>query len=171
MQMVKRVLLILLIAWGAVILLAPKKELYYLLERQLQKQGIILAQEKLTETPLGLKVEEAKLYLEGVEFGKIDRISLWTLLVYTQVDVKSFQPASRVRKLLNLELSRARIRYALWHPSRMKVEAEGSFGKTEGMIDLRKRTILLRWTKTGNLQGLKSYLKKDSKGWYYERKF
>lgn len=171
MQMVKKISVILLLSWGAIILLAPKKELYYLLEHRLKKQGIVLAHESLGEYPFGLNAKKADLYLEGLKLGEIERLSFWTLLFYTQMDLKSFRPSTQIRGLPIPRLRHMRVGYGLWAPGQLSVEAEGDFGVAKGTVDLRERKIRLRLVKVGDIQNIRNFLKKDSKGWRYERKY
>lgn len=171
MQMVKRVFLIAVLVWGAFILFAPKRELYYLLEQRLQKEGIVLSQERIRETPLGLQIKEAKLYYKGIQLGTVNEAAFWTLLFFTEIDVEGFRSSPGLRKVLDLQLSKARFRHSLLHPMTLAIDAEGNFGLVSGTMDLRTRQLRLRWLRTGEMKGLLPYLKRNGKEWYYEQKF
>lgn len=171
MQMVKRILLPILAVWLAVILLAPKERLYYQLERQLSRQGIVLGGEHLHWRPLGLKITDAKVYFQGIETGKLPEADFWTLLVYSELRTGPFLPAPGVGNFLDLKLTKARLVHELWHPGTVFVDAEGDFGHLKGSIDLRKRILHLRLDKPGKIDAIKRYFKRDKEGWYYEQKF
>jgi len=171
MHLVKKTALIVAALWVSLILFAPKRELYYLLEQQLQKEGIVLSQERIHETAFGLELEGAVISVQGIELGKVKRIRVWTLLLFSQVEMERFESSPGMRKIADIELARARVWHAVWHPMSLKLEAEGSIGKVRGEIDLQKRKLRLHWQKVGEISALKPYLKKEKKGWVYERSF
>ena len=171
MHMVKKVLLIFAALWVSLILFAPKQELYYLLEHQLQKEGIILSQERIQETALGLEIENAIVSVQGIEVGEVKRIRFWTLLLYSQVDLVGFESSPGIRKMADINLERAKLRHAVWHPLTLSLEAEGNFGVVDGEIDLSRRTLRLRWQKVGEISLFRPYLKKEKGAWVYERRF
>ena len=171
MQMVKRALLLLIVLWLSIILFAPKQELYYLLEERLQNSGVILNETRIDENAMGLTLEKVTLYIQGVDLGKIKQIDLWTLLFYTRIDITAFTPSPGILKIADIRLKKAHFQYAVWNPEQIRIEVEGNIGKVVGSFDLKKHLLRLRWEKTGAIDPIKPYLKRDKKGWYYERIF
>jgi len=171
MQMVKKLLLSIMVLWASIIIFAPKRELYYLLENRLQKVGVVLNGELINTTFSGFKVQKAQLYFQGIKVGEIGEIDFWTIILFSQVDLKNFVPSPGMKKLFDIRLKQAKAKHRLWHPLIVKVEAEGSFGLVDGQIDLAKRNVRIQWLKVGDIHLLKPYLKKDKKGWYYEKSY
>jgi hypothetical protein len=169
--MVRRVSLLLIAAWLAVILLAPKEQLYYLLERQLSRQGVVLGGEQFHWRPLGFKITNAKIYFQGIEVGRVPEARFWTLLAYSELRTGPLLLSPEIRKFLDLKLTRARLIHEIWHPRTLLIDAEGDFGHLRGSIDLQRRLLHLRLDKTGKIDGLKRYFKRDKEGWVYEQKF
>ena len=171
MQMVIKVLAILLVIWISVIGFAPKKELYYALEKFLQPRGVVISDESLREKPWGFEIDHGKLIVKGVQIGHFEAISLLPLLVYNRVELRGFAPAKGIARFFPVKIRKGVAVYALWHPGQVEFYAEGNFGKVKGFYDVWKRKLHLRWIEVGDISALRSYLIKKKEGWIYERKF
>ena len=171
MSLVKKTILIVLTLWISLILFAPKRELYYLLEKRLQKEQIVLSQERIRETALGLTITGGTLSIQGVKVGRIERIAFWTVLVYSDLEIENFKSDPGMAKFIDIEVSHADFRHTLLKPTVLTFFASGSFGDVKGTINLLDRSVKLRWLKTGEISALKPYLKRDNEGWFYERNF
>jgi hypothetical protein len=169
--MVGKGLLALLVLWTAILLFAPKKELYFLLEKRWEPEGVVVSGERIQETPFGLVLEGGELYYEGIDLGHFRRITLHPYLWINRIDIEEFTPAKTLEILPEISLHHARILYHPWRPKTLRVFADGSFGKVKGTIDWSKKMIRLRWIEFGEIQRIRPYLKKDEEGWYYEQSF
>jgi len=171
MQMVKRGVFSLLLLGIALLLFAPKTELYYALEHWMEPRGVILSGERIHETPLRLELDDATLYYDGVALGTIGAIGVEPYLVTNRVVIRNFAPSEDLGPLTGIAVRQATVRYALWHPKTVRIHAVGTFGEVKGRFDPFRRTLLLRWVRVGNIEALRPYLNKDREGWYYERTF
>lgn len=171
MQMVKKILVILLAFWIAMILLAPKRDLYFFAQKKLQKSGILLRAATTKENPFGLTLEELRISYKGLTLGTWKEVHVWTLIFYSEIDAEDFVPSAMLQHLFEGTIGEMRLRYSLVHPRRITLILSGSLGTAKGWIDLKKRTIFLQWTKIGKLGSLRNYLKHDKRGWHYERQF
>lgn len=171
MQVVKKSILLLLTALIAFILFAPKRELYYLLQKKLQQEGIVLDQRKIIEKPLGLHLEEVTIYWQGIELGTFRTLDAETFLLYNRLDGYAFQISPAMQRFVRLAIDHLKIRYRLWNPRHLVLEAQGSFGRIHGFYDIKERMLRVRWTRIGEIENLRPYLKRDKEGWYYERQF
>ncbi len=155
----------------AVVGFAPKKELYYLLEYRLQKEGILISGERLHDSIFTLNLDGGTLIAKGIDVGKIEHASIVTMLLYNRIDLQGFLPSRFVSKFAPIRLRHARAEYALWHPTTIRLRAEGEIGSVEGSIDLRKHLVRLHWIKVGKIGPLRPYLKRTKEGWFYEYRF
>jgi len=171
MQMVKKVILIFLAVFIASLVFAPKKDLYFLLEKELQKNGVVLSDEKIDSNLFGLDITDTKVYVENTYIGDIKNISLLTLLIYSDIDILEFNPVDSIKRVFPLAIKRAKVNYAIWNPFEVKISIDSSVGKINGFIDLNKRRVLLRFLDKNRVHSIRTYLKRDKNGWYYEQSF
>lgn len=171
MQMVKKTVVILLTLWITTILFAPKKDLYFYVQKHLQTSGILLQAEKTEETALGLKWRELHLSYKGLEIGTWRSAEAWTLIFYTEFEAKQFIPSQSFQRLFDGQIEKMHLHYTLLDPERIALVVSGTFGTARGWIELQQKRIFLRWKKIGKLETLRNYLKQDKKGWYYEQRF
>jgi predicted ribosome-associated RNA-binding protein Tma20 len=69
--MVKKILVSLLLVWGALILFMPKEEIYFSLERELAKQGVEINEAHIDEGLFTLKLEGVTVYVKGIEVATL----------------------------------------------------------------------------------------------------
>jgi hypothetical protein len=167
--MVKKTLIIILAFFIGLLVFAPKKSLYYLLEGELKNNAIVLSDENISTNPFGLKISNAKVYVENTYIGDIKEISLLTLLFYNDISIIEFEPTESIKKMLPISIKKADILYAIWNPLEVKISLDGSMGKADGKLDLAEQKIIIRFEKGANIAPIREYLKKDQNGWYYEQ--
>jgi len=169
--MVKKILLVLILLPFLVLLLAPKTELYHLLEKRLAAQDIVISGEQVHTTPIGLSLEHPTFYLKGAPVATAQSVSLWSLLLYSRMDVeglvfdpsfKNFVPPSvHTITLIHSVVDPLNIQGTLTDPKMMGT----------GTIDLKERSATLHVSKLPGDSPLKRYLKHTKGGWVYESKF
>lgn len=171
MQMVKKSLIALMIAWLAIFVFMPKQELYYKLEEELAKHEIKLNEEKMNEGLFSLSLNQVTVYFKGINVATIEEVNLFTLLFYSGVEVQSLTVDDSLKTMIPQEIERADIRHSVLSPLEILVDASGSFGAIAGNVDLNERKVHLDFNESKNIEMLKPQLKKDEKGWYYEASF
>jgi hypothetical protein len=172
MQAVMKFLLATLVVLAAFILFSPKKHLYFLGEKQLQKAGIVLHGEKVKEKAAGVGISGARVFYRGMEIGTIRHADLSTLLFHSRVKIEGFSLSPVVSRMMNVSVREIRMDYALWNPGSISVEIDGDFGAAAGEIDLRENRISLRFSREGEtFPLLKPYLKNRKGVWIYEQRF
>ncbi len=174
MQMVKKILFWIIAAWLAIIVFAPKRELYYMLEEELAKQDIILHGEAIEEGLLGLTVKHPTLYVNKIEAATIDEIGVTTLLLWNSVTVRGITVNSMAREWIPAPVDQVGAEYAVWAPKKVSLNGQSPFALIEptSLIDLDGMKARVDIAAVpGNekaFERLKGFLKKDEKGWYYE---
>jgi len=168
MQMVMRTLGILLILLTATVLFAPKKELYYALEHRLARHGLILAGESLSTGPNSLEIRQAQILYEGAPIATLGRLKITTWLFYTTAELEKLQPLPGMERFLPLSIEKGRAVHAIWHPTRIRLELEGSFGHAAGSLDLLRRQLRIESPTAGKIEAIRPYLKNEEGRWVYE---
>jgi hypothetical protein len=170
MQMVKKIAVILLSIWLAILIFMPKKELYYALEHLLVKNEIKLNEKDIKENLFGLNLNEVEIFYDGVRLAEVSDIEIKTFLFYTNVNVKDIKIDDSFKSMIPFKLNDINVTYSILLPMKAKIYASGDFGNVAGYIDFN-RTIHLDFIKVGNIKKLQRELKKNKNGWYYETKF
>lgn len=169
MQMVRNMVILLIALPLLAMLFMPKKELYYLLEKRLSEQNIVISGEALREDLFGLTVKHPTLYLRGAPVAAAKEISLWSLWVYTKADLLDLQIAKGLPSELSVE--RLTAVHSIGSPLEVRLEGKSSLGALRGKIQLKTRRIHLDIAKGGENKAFARYLKKSEKGWVYESGF
>jgi|GEM_PF-1288561 len=171
MQMVKKSIIVFVIAWIAIIVLMPKQELYYKLEEELSKHEVILNEEEIDEGLFSLKLKQVTVYFKGINVATIEEMKIATLLFYSCMKVKSLQIDDSLKNMVPQHTQEAKATHAVWDPLEVSVEASGSFGAMAGSLDLAERNVRLDFNESKHLEMLKPQLRKEEKGWVYEASF
>jgi len=172
--MVKTIALWIGVIWLALIVFAPKRELYFMLEDELAKNNIILHGEVVEENLFGVSILHPTLYVNKIEAAKIDEISLTTFLFWSVVSVKQITVNAIAKEWIPAPIEKLEANYGVWQPMGIGVSGASSFATIAptSVLDLATMKIRIDIAPTvGNEKGidkLKGFLKKDDKGWYYE---
>ena len=164
MQMVKRLFggffLLIIFLW----LVSPKQELYFLLEKELEKNDIIISNERFIDTWYGLEISDADIYIKGIKLANVESLKLHLFFLYnklsverikTEVDPKSIDMITAVFNVIK--------------PYKVTIKSNGSFGTVEGGIYLMEKKLILRLIEAKNIKAFKKFLQKDDRGEYYEK--
>ena len=164
MQMVKRIFggffLLIIFLW----LVAPKQELYFLLEKELKKNDIVISNERFVDTWYGLEISDADIYVKGIKLAKASSLKLHIFFLYnslivenieTEVDPKSIDKISMIFNVIK--------------PYKVAIKSSGSFGVIEGGIYIMNKKLLLRVKESKNMKAFQKFLSHDEKGDYYEK--
>ncbi|MEA3417775.1 MAG: hypothetical protein U9Q90_00070 [Campylobacterota bacterium] len=171
MQMVKKIILALFVILLSLMIFAPKRELYYLLEAQLMQQDIIIHNEEIDAGLFSLTLKHPELYVKGIRVAQVDEATLRPLLFYTVATVKGVQFDRTLERWVSGGLTKITASHLFADPMHVNLSLSGAFGKAEGSIDLDSRSIHLDLTEEQKIGKLKSMLKKGEEGWYYETSF
>jgi len=171
MQMVKKIFIVLFIAWFALLIFMPKQEIYYALEKELEKQEIEINEKSIEEGVFSLTLNQVSVYVKGIKIATIEEITFFTLLFYTKVELDTLLLDDALKVMVPQQTDKAILSHAVLSPFDAFVHAEGSFGVIDGSVDLKERKLHISFTETKKIEMIKAQLKKDEKGWYYETSF
>ncbi len=171
MQMVKKIFIALFIVWFGLLLFMPKQEMYYKLEKELEKQEIEINEKSIEEGLFSLTVKQASVYIKGIPVATIEELKFFTLLLYTKVELDTLLLDDSLKAMAPQQTDKATLTYSIISPLHASIYAEGSFGGIEGSVELKERKLHLDFNETKEIEMIRSQLKKDEKGWYYETSF
>ncbi len=172
MQMVKRIFggffLFILLLW----LLAPKQELYYLLEKSLKENNIIISNETLKDSWIGLKIDHADIYVEGAKIATNRELNLIFLFLYAKLSIEDLEIDKSLHRVAPKKIDNLTATYSVLNPLKVILKGSGSVGEIEGTVSLKERRVEILFPKPKDLNTIKKFLKKDTKkGWYYEKTY
>jgi len=171
MQMVKNILISLFFIWFAILIFMPKQKFYYTLERELLKQGVEINEKSIEEGIFSLNITGAKIYVKGIEVANIDEINFFTLLFYSNVTISSIIIDDYLKEYTPGDIDKLITMHSILAPLKAFVTISGDFGIAEGIVDVKNRDLRIDIADIEKVKSIKSMLKKDEKGWYYETSF
>jgi len=171
MQMVKKTIVIIFVAWFAILLLMPKEEMYYKMEKFLATQDIKLNEKSIEEGLFSLEVKDITVYVKGIALAHIDEIDFFTLLIYNVFNVNKVIVDEVLQSKLPAKTEKVSFKYTVFSPSSVSIDANGTFGSAEGILTLDEKKLHLDFIETQEIEILKPFLEKNEKGWFYEKSF
>ncbi len=169
--MVKKIATVLVILPLLILLLAPKKEMVYLVEKQLATQGVRLGNAHIVPTLLGVTLEHPTLYVKGIPVATVQRLSLWTALVYTEIRIEGIHFDASLQAYLPKQIDRVRIKHSLLQPTRLPIAIDDAHHNGHGEVKLGERKLVIRMHTLPKDSPLKRYLKHTKEGWIYAKRF
>lgn len=153
----------------------PKEQFYYLLENKISSMNLIVSNEIVNEKSFGLKIKDANLYYDGINFSLIDNVNITTLILYNNINIENIRVAKSFNKFLPSKIDSLNLNYSLINLNKVSILSKGDFGEFEGDILIFERKIVgelkpsnIMMTKYRNL--LNRFKKVDGK-YIYEFKF
>jgi hypothetical protein len=169
--MVKKIIAVLLLLPIFLLLFAPKEELYYLLESELEKNDIVISNEKFSNTLFGLTITDADIYIKGINMAKIKSLNLNLFLLYNNLTIESIETDRGIHNIVPKSIDSITATFSILKPYKIAVESIGSFGSTVGGYYIGKNKLFFRLKEEKNISSFKKFLKKDTEGLYYEKFF
>jgi len=171
MQILKKTLIIILALYLAILLFMPKEAFYYALEKELVKYDIKLNEVSIKERLFSLEIKNISGYVKGINLISIDKITFFTLLFFTKIEIDNIQIDESIGKMLPQAIDYIKIKHSILSPLFVDVNAKGTFGEAIAKINILKRRVHIDINDTSSLPMLKPWLKKGDKGWFYEKSF
>lgn len=164
MQMVKRLFggffLLIIFLW----LVSPKQELYFLLEKELEKNDIIISNEHFVDTWYGLKISDADIYVKGIKIATAQSLELQIFFLYNKLTVDNIKTEVEPKSIDTITAV-----FNVIKPYKVAIKSSGSFGSIAGGIYIMDKKLLLRVIEAKNIKAFKKFLKHDTKGDYFEK--
>ena len=170
--MVKRIIggffLFILMMW----LFAPKQELYYLIEKSLKENDIVISNETIKDTWFGLNISNADIYVKGVNIANTADLQLNIFFLYNTLTVESINMDASLHNVAPKTIDEVKASYSIIDPMQVQLEGLGSFGTMTGTVSLLEKKVKLLFPVAKDIKAFKKFLKKDKQGgWYYETNY
>ncbi|MCK5854818.1 MAG: hypothetical protein KAG56_06315 [Sulfurovaceae bacterium] len=162
--MVKRIFggffLLIIFLW----LSSPKQELYFLLEKELEKKDIIISNERFVDRWYGLEIYDADIYVKGIKMAKVESLKLHLFFLYNKLSVTNTQVEVDPKSIESVTAI-----FNVIKPYKVAIKSSGSFGTLEGGVYLMEKKLILRVKERKEMKMFDKFLTKDERGDYYEK--
>jgi hypothetical protein len=172
MQTVIKILGVLLLFIGAIIGFFPGKESYFTLESMASEEQIFVNESEVHDIFGGVEVKEGTLFAKGLKVGTFDSLRFQTALVASYVQMNRLKIDNDIASFLPVKyIDSVRVVHTVMEPQKLKISVTGSFGTLEGENVWNARRWKLYAVDENRTKQIKSYMKHDKKGWYYEIRY
>ena len=146
------------------IVFMPKENLFFTLQKTLQKENIYI-NTNFHSNITNLYLENSKLFINGINIASIKQTNILPLILFNQIKLNNIKIDFNNLKIDNLSIT-----YSIINPLDVEIKGESSFATIKGNIDLKNQTIKVYLINLTN-NSLKPFLRKDKKGYFYAQKF
>ena len=169
--MVKKILLVVVLLPFLILMLSPKKEIFYLFEKQLADRGIVISDGTISEHPFGLTIEHPALYFKGAKVATAREITLWSVLAYTRGSIDGLVTDPSLKNYLPEKVDKISVVHSIASPFIAPVTLQDTSYGGEGEIRLKERRLKIRFPHLPAKSPMTRYLKHTKGGWTYEQRF
>ncbi|MCK4441669.1 MAG: hypothetical protein KAU90_06660, partial [Sulfurovaceae bacterium] len=99
MQMVKKIIGGFFLLLIFLVIFAPKQHIYYLLEKELAKNDIVISHEKFSDNLLGLSITDADIYVKGIKMAHIKSFNLDIFFLYNKLTIDSISTDKGIQNI------------------------------------------------------------------------
>lgn len=146
------------------IIFMPKENLFFTLQKELKKENIFI-NTKTSSNLIDLKLDNSKIFVNKINIANIESIKITPLLFFNKIDLKNIKIDFNHLNIDNLNLT-----YSVLTPFNVDIKGSSNFATIKGFIDLKNRNMKIYLLNLTN-KTIKSFLKKDKKGYFYAQKF
>ena len=146
------------------IIFMPKENLFFTLQKELKKENIFI-NTKASSNLIDLKLDNSKIFVNKINIANIESIKITPLLFFNKIDLKNIKIDFNHLNIDNLNLT-----YSVLTPFNVDIKGSSNFATIKGFIDLKNRNMKIYLLNLTN-KTIKSFLKKDKKGYFYAQKF
>lgn len=143
MKLLSKIFLYLIVFFIAMLVLLPKQSLYFALEKQLEKQKVIISDEKVKPKFFGLELNKANIYFEQINIANIEKLDFSSYVFHTQIKAYDIKFLDSFETMLPSAIQEVVLTHNFLDFKKVKIEANSSYGVLEGFIDLFEKKVYL----------------------------
>jgi len=146
------------------IIFMPKNELIFTIEKYLKKENIYI-NANYKEHLFNEEIKNAKIFINSINLIKFKNAKIFPFIFYNKINIKNI-----LIHFQNLKINYLNISHSIINPFKVFITGDSNFGKINGFIDLKNRILKVYIINLTN-KNLKSFLRRDKKGYFYYEKF
>lgn len=175
MKKVLKLLLYIIVFFLFLIIFLPKESLYNLLEKQLEKNQIIISNEIINEKLFSISLLNGNIFYQGINIAKIDDITFKTYLFQTKINVENINFLDSLISFAPSPITKVTFEHSLLDFDKINIKSSGTFGELNGYIDILKKEIRIELNASNVMKNSYSKLLQNMKfadeRYIYEYKF
>ncbi|MEJ2437197.1 MAG: hypothetical protein P8Y49_04830 [Sulfurovaceae bacterium] len=169
MLMVKKGLLYTLLVLFLLFWFAPYEKFFYTMQHHLATKNIYLHYDNLSSKWWGgLAMENFEVSRGNNIIFQAKQFEIFPFFVSLNA---SANESNLYEQFAKIEAKEAKLSWSIFSINEIDINAQGNFGTIEGSFSLLDTKLKLRFASDDNIEYLKSFLKEDNNGWYYEKAF
>ncbi len=133
-------------------ILLPKENLYYKLEQELAKEGVIISDETINSSIFTLDINKAKIYVKGIDSANIDKVSLKPFFFFNKIKIENITLAQSLSNMAPSPIKEVNITYSIFDIFNIKIDANSIYGKIDGQVDLKNQKIFISLNPTNKMK-------------------
>jgi hypothetical protein len=157
------------------IIFLPKESFYNLLEKELEKNQIIVSNETKKENPFSFSVLNADIFYQGINIAKVDDITFKTYLLQSKVTIKNINFLDTLSSFAPTPINEVVLEHSILDINKINIKSNGTFGELSGNIDILKREVKIELNASALMKSsyskLLKYMKFENERYIYEYKF
>ncbi len=119
----------------ALMYFTPKLSLYYFVEHQIKKYGVIIDDEVVVDNGLSLSIYDAKVNVKSIESVKIKDTQIQLFGFFNSVSLRGLELSSVAASLVPTKVESVDISYNIFQPLNLNAQAVGEFGEADASFD------------------------------------
>lgn len=120
----------------ALMYFTPKINIYYFLEKQVQKIGVVIDDEQIVDNGFSLGVTNAKVNIKSIQSATVEDVNVKIYALYNSVSLKNIKLSSVAASMIPTNISGVKIRYTILNPFNIVADAVGEFGEAEATFSI-----------------------------------
>lgn len=154
----------------ALMYFVPKLSIYYLVEQEIQKYGIVIDNEEVIDNGFSLSIQNAEINVKSINSASIKNVNIKIFGVYNNVLLQNIKLSSVAASMVPTDIEEVEITHSLFNPLHISAVANGGFGELEVDFDLLDMTLHLELLASKKMlssyRGILRNLKKNKEGVY-----
>ena len=154
----------------------PKVQLFYLLEKEIQKFDVIVDEQSVEDRGFSLKLNKFDIYVKGIKSASIEELKLTPFLLYNSIEIKNIHLDDTMKSFIPLDIKSVDIQYSIFNPLNITLKAQGDFGEASANLNILEKKFFASLKasnimKTRFSQTLRVLKKSKEGGYTYEKSF
>lgn len=119
----------------------PKENMFYLLEKKLFENKIIISNEKITEKSFSTLIDDSDVYYNNLKFSKVNNIDISTYIFVNNIKITHVKISDDFKNFLPQNIKYININHSILNPTNLEIDSKGEFGELSGIVNLINRRI------------------------------
>ena len=127
----------------ATLFFLPKINFYYLVEKELKKQNIVLSDENIIENSFSLNIKDADIFVESIKSATIKELDISTLLLYNSIHLRDIKLSGMAESFVPIDIKTIGATHSIFNPLTLDIVLNGAFGDAKANFSMLDKKFYL----------------------------